>query len=220
MPYFAFCASPKGNTLPSAARTAAVIRSMATFVGASSARVTTTDRSRSVPLGHFSFRRFTAWTPSSESGNAVKSAWPMWSRTTGRAIATRIAAVASAAMTGRRITARTRTAQTPLPSGRSRPTIGRRSRLTRSPRIASVAGRNVSEPMTATRMTEIVPTAIDRKSGSSSRNRPPIEIITASPEKNTARPAVALDASIDAIRGDSLPRRRRSVRNRVTMNSE
>jgi hypothetical protein len=86
-----------------------------------------------------------------------------------------------------------------------------------SPRIASVAGRNVSEPMTATRITEIVPTAIDRNNGSSRRNRPPIEIITARPEKNTARPAVALAALI----AFSFARPcRRSLRNRVTMNSE
>ena len=55
------------------------------------------------------------------------------------------------------------------------------------------AGRNVSEPTTEMKTTEIVPIAIERNSGSSSRNRPAIEIITARPEKNTARPAV-LDA--------------------------
>ena len=95
---------------------------------------------------------------------------------------------ATKAMTGRRMTARTTTAQKPLPSGCDRPTIGTRSRFTRSPRIASVAGRNVRVPMTATSTTEIVPTAIERNRMSSSRNRPPIEIMTARPEKNTARP--------------------------------
>ena len=55
--------------------------------------------------------------------------------------------------------------------------------------------------MTETSTTAIVPTAIDRNSGSSSRNRPPIEIITASPEKNTARPAVLLATSIAATFG-------------------
>ncbi len=64
--------------------------------------------------------------------------------------------------------------------------------------------------------TEIVPIAIDRKSGSSSRNKPPMEIITARPEKNTARPAV-LDAVAMAA---DLSRFRRSVRKRVIMNSE
>ena len=46
-----------------------------------------------------------------------------------------------------------------------------------SPRIARIAGRNVSEPMTAMSTTEIVPTAIDRNSGSSRRNRPPIAMM-------------------------------------------
>ena len=45
--------------------------------------------------------------------------------------------------------------------------------------------------MTAMSTTAIVPMAIDWKRTSSSRNRPPIENITARPEKNTARPAVA-----------------------------
>ena len=71
--------------------------------------------------------------------------------------------------------------------------------------------------MTATRMTPIVPIAIDRKIETSIRNRPAIEIITASPLKKTARPAVLLAISI----ASSLSRpRRRSVRKRVIMNSE
>ena len=71
--------------------------------------------------------------------------------------------------------------------------------------------------MTATSTTPIVPTAIERKSGSSSRNSPPIETMTASPEKKTARPAVAEATSMAA----SFERPwRRSVRKRVTMNSE
>ena len=48
----------------------------------------------------------------------------------------------------------------------------------------------MSDPTTEMKTTEIVPTAIERKSGSSSRNRPAIEIMTARPEKKTARPAV------------------------------
>ena len=98
---------------------------------------------------------------------------------------------ATKARIGRRMTARTTTAHTPLPSGRSRPRNGMRSRSTPSPRMARVAGRNVSEPMTAMSTTEIVPMAIDWNRMSSRRNRPAIENMTASPEKNTARPAVA-----------------------------
>ena len=70
------------------------------------------------------------------------------------------------------------------------------SRFTLSPRMASTAGRNVSEPTTEMKTTEIVPIAIERNSGSSSRNSPAIEIMTARPEKNTARPAV-LEATSD-----------------------
>ena len=206
-----------GPLRPGIARIASVIFWMAALVGASSACVTTTDRSRSEPAGHFSLSRLTACTPSSESGNEVKSAWPMWRRSTGDATISSATAVPAAAMIGRRMTERTRMAHSPLPSSRSRPMIGRRSRLTPSPRIARVAGRNVSEPITATKTTETVPTAIEWKSESSSRNRPLIEIITASPEKKTARPAVVLARWIAA----SLSRPwRRSVRNRVTMNSE
>ena len=83
--------------------------------------------------------------------------------------------------------------------------------------MASVAGRNVSEPMTAMSTTEMVPTAIERNSGSSRRNRPPIETMTARPEKKTARPAVADATSMAASFGRPC---RRSVRKRVIMNSE
>ena len=44
--------------------------------------------------------------------------------------------------------------------------------LIRSPRIASVAGRNVRLPMIATKITPIVPIAIDRKIETSIMNRP------------------------------------------------
>ena len=72
-----------------------------------------------------------------------------------------------------------------------------------------MAGRKVSEPITAIRTTEIVPMAIERNRLSLSRNNPPIENITARPEKKTARPAVA-----DATRMASILTRpaRRSVR--------
>ena len=93
-------------------------------------------------------------------------------------------------------------------ASRSRPKNGTGPVLSRSPRIASVAGRNVRLPMTATKTTAIVPIAIDRKSETSSRNSPAIEIITASPEKNTARPAVLLAISI----GEQLGRGRRAAR--------
>ena len=87
----------------------------------------------------------------------------------------------------------------------------------RVPRIASVAGRKVSEPMTDTKTTPIVAIAIDRNSGSSRMNRPAIEIITARPLKNTARPAVLLAMAIPVRRSRPW---RHSRRARVTMNSE
>ncbi len=92
-----------------------------------------------------------------------------------------------------------------------------RPRLTRSPRIDSVAGRNVRLPMTDTKTTEIVPIAIDVNSETPRVMSPASEIITASPEKKTARPAVLLETSIAFAR--SRPARR-STRNRVIMNSE
>ena len=61
-----------------------------------------------------------------------------------------------------------------------------------------------------------MPTAIDEKRAMPSMNRPASEIITASPEKKTARPAVLLAISIAS---GSRPARR-SVRKRVIMNSE
>ncbi len=189
---------------------------MAAFVAGWSAFVTTTWNWSVEPSGHFSFMRVIAWTPSIESGNDEKSPCPMWSRSVGEARARRMAADTTNDTMGRRIVARTIRLHGPLPSSRGCPTNGRRKRLTFRSRIDSSAGRNVSDPTTEMKTTEIVPIAIDRNSSSSSRKRPPIEIITARPEKNTARPAV-LDAVAMAA---SLSRRRRSVRKRVIMNNE
>ena len=206
-----------GPLRPSTSMSRACSVSMAACVAGWSAWVTTTWRASVDPSGHFSSRRFTPWTASMESGNEAKSLWPRCSRRAGTAIARSNPAESTKAITGRRMTARTTVAHTPLPSGRSRPRIGMRSRSTPSPRMARVAGRNVSEPMTAISTTAIVPMAIDWKRMSSSRNSPAIENMTASPEKNTARPAVA-----EATRMASGLARpcRRSVRKRVIMNSE
>ena len=92
-----------------------------------------------------------------------------------------------------------------------------RPRLTRSPTIASVAGRKVRLPITETSTTPIVPTAIDVKRVIPSVKSPASEIITASPEKKTARPAVLLETSMAS--GTERPWRL-SARNRVTMKSE
>ena len=71
--------------------------------------------------------------------------------------------------------------------------------------------------MTETSTTPIVPTAIDVNRLIPSVSRPPSEMTTAMPEKNTARPAVLLDVSIASW---TVAPRCRSVRKRVTMNSE
>ena len=63
----------------------------------------------------------------------------------------------------------------------------------------------------------MVPTAIDVNSETPRVIRPASEIMTAIPEKKTARPAVLLEISIDL--GLSRPARR-STRKRVIMNSE
>ncbi len=63
-------------------------------------------------------------------------------------------------------------AQTPAPSARSRPRNGMRPRLTRSPRIESVAGRKVRLPITATSTTPIIATAIALSVSTRIRNRP------------------------------------------------
>ena len=189
---------------------------MASLVACSSALVTATWSWSVEPWGHFSFMRLMAWTPSIESGNEEKSPCPMCRRRTGDASARRMPADTTKDSTGRRMVARTTVPQIPLPSSRGRPRNGRRKRFTFWSRIDRIAGRKVSDPTTEMKTTEIVPIAIERNSVSSSRNRPPIEIITASPEKNTARPAV-----LEAVEmAGSLSRRRRSVRKRVIMNRE
>ena len=81
-----------------------------------------------------------------------------------------------------------------------------------------MAGRNVRLPTTATKMTPIVPMAIERKIETSIRKSPATEIMTARPLKKTARPAVLLAISI----ASSLvrPWRVARTRNRVIMKSE
>ena len=155
--------------------------------------------------------------PSMVEGRPVMSVTPVRSRVTGQAAAIRMAALRTVISTGRRMTAFTSVAHGPLPGGRaarrSMASMARRDRnrrgsqvigrpqFTRSPRIASVAGRNVRLPITATSTTAIVPTAMPVNRLIPSVTRPPSEITTAMPEKNTARPAVLerrLDRLVDA----------------------
>ena len=145
------------------------------------------------------------------------SVTPMWRWMTGTDSRSRKPTDSTASGIGRRMTAVTIRAHRPLPSSRSRPKYGTRPLFTRSPRIARVAGRNVRLPTIATKITPIVPTAIERNSDTSMRNSPAIEIMTAMPLKKTARPAVLLATSMASR--ISRPRRR-SDRNLVIMNSE
>ena len=232
-----------GSLSPASLSPSVLSVAIAAWVSGRSALVTTTSRVSSVPCGHFSLSSLIPATPSIESGNAVMSVIPVRSWRTGSARTRRSVTDRTVISTGRAITPLTRVAQKPVPSGRAprqssqrsadRPQrrtgpngrllashgsqVAGRPRLTRSPRMASVAGRNVRLPMTETSTTEIVPIAIEVNSDTPRVINPASEIITARPEKKTARPAVLLETSIAFSR--SRPERR-STRKRVIMNSE
>ena len=65
-----------------------------------------------------------------------------------------------------------------------------------SPNAARIAGSTVSEPMTATATTRMVPRPMPMKIELPVRNMPAIAIITVRPEISTARPDVAAAMSI------------------------
>ncbi len=225
---------PTGGPLtPEIARTLVFSVSIAAWTSSRSAPVTTTSSRRFWPSGNFSFTSLIAAMPSMVDGRPVISVVPVRIRTTGEAAAMSRTALSTVMRTGRDITALTSRAQKPLPGAReARRSIAARTprarksrgsqvigrpRLTRSPTIASVAGRNVRLPITETSTTAIVPTAIDVNRLIPSVTRPPSEMTTAMPEKNTARPAVELDVSIAPW---TVAPRCRSVRKRVIMNRE
>ena len=79
-----------------------------------------------------------------------------------------------------------------------RPTKGTRPFSTRSPSFDSSAGSTVSEPITATATTMIVPVANEAKLAIPPRYMPAIATITVRPEIRTERPEVAAAASIAA----------------------
>ena len=232
-----------GSLRPSSSRPSVLSVSIAAWVAGWSASVTTTWSWSSEPCGHFSLSRLMPATPSIVAGNAVMSVVPVRSCRTGTASRIRNPADRMVIGIGRAITHVTSRPQNPLPScfaarwssqaradrpqrligpsGRATASRGSqaagRPRLTRSPRIARVAGRNVRLPTTDTATTEMVPTAIEVNSETPRVMRPASEIMTAIPEKKTARPAVLLEISIDLAL--SRPARR-STRKRVIMNSE
>ena len=129
---------------------------------------------------------------------------------TGSVSATSAPADTTALSTGRRSTRRTIAPQK-RPSGleassRRRPTIGRRSASTRSPRSPSSAGSNVSAASTETMPTRIAPAARLRMIEFGTRNIPNIAITKTLPLKSTARLAVAPAVSIAACFSVSRPR--------------
>jgi hypothetical protein len=125
----------------------------------------------------------------------------------GNASASSTAALASAEISGRRMTASTIRVQPPR-SRLKRPANGIRPLSTRSPSADSAAGSTDSEPSTETATTRIAPVASETNVGEPARYMPAIAIITVRPETNTARPEVAAAAS-RAASGD-LPERRSS----------
>ena len=73
---------------------------------------------------------------------------------------------------------------------RRRPSTGIRPRSAHGPSQDSSAGSTVSEPMTATPTTAMVPMATPVNTPYPLRNKPPSAIITVSPETTMARPEV------------------------------
>ena len=80
------------------------------------------------------------------------------------------------------------------------------------PRNASIAGRKVIEPSSATATTSIVPMPKPTKIGLPANSSPAIAVITVRPEMSTARPDVAAAISIAA--SAEWPRSRSSVMRR------
>ena len=74
------------------------------------------------------------------------------------------------------------------------PMKGTRPFSTRSPSFESTAGRTVSEPITATATTRIVPMAKPSNVAEPPKYMPAIAAITVKPEISTARPDVAAAA--------------------------
>ena len=101
------------------------------------------------------------------------------------------------ALTPGRPSTRSRTQVQPRlgPASRRRcshlPSHGIRPLSRRSPSSASVAGRTVSEPRTATATTRIVASAMPMNVCWPVRNMPAMAAITVSPETSTERPDVA-----------------------------
>ncbi len=116
--------------------------------------------------------------------------------------------------TGRRVTVRASRAQAPARGvARRRRRNGMRPLSMRSPSSASVAGRTVSDPITAIRTTTIVARAIEVNTARPVNSRPASATITITPETTIARPTVAVVATSAAC--GPLPARRSSRSRRM-----
>ena len=109
----------------------------------------------------------------------------------GRASATSTAAATPAEIFGRASTRsriQPQVRERPPPRWRSRPRTGTRPFSVQpfSPSHDSIAGRNVSEPTTATATTVIVPTPNERKIDEPDSSMPAIEISTMKPDTTIA----------------------------------
>ncbi len=83
---------------------------------------------------------------------------------------------------------------------------------TRSPSSESIAGSTVTEPITASTTTTIVPSAIEANTSMPVTSSPATATITVRPETTIARPTVAADASSAACASRPLRRSSRSRR--------
>ena len=134
-------------------------------------------------------------------GSACSPGSSRCSESTGAASASSATVASPPSASGLRTTARTTAphSRDGRAAARRRPRNGIRPRSVPLPSSDSSAGRNVSDPSTATPTTRMVPTATPENTSIPVRNSPASEIITVSPDTTIARPEVAA-----AIRSASL----------------
>ncbi len=193
------------NIRPVAAAACSVLRIAACTAGVCTfAACTTTSAGVGAP-GKAATAALYVFTIGSSRGMSVKLGSFVCMPRTGVAAATRSPPARTSESTGRRSTrSRTKPQKRDSPAACFfLPTSGIRPRSTRSPSFASIAGRTVTDPMTAERTTSIVPIAMPVKMRLPAMNSPAIAISTVAPEMSTACPDVEAARS-SACRG-SLP---------------
>ena len=136
----------------------------------------------------------------------------------GSAVATSSSAASPADTFGRastRSSTQLHARERPPPRWRSRPRTGTRPFSVQpfSPSQESIAGRKVSEPMTATATTIIVPTPKEMNTAEPDRSIPAIEMSTMKPDTTIAWPDVAAAAARAA--SEPLPLSRSSISRRT-----